>query len=69
MPGFLHIMREHEIRVLRDTLKTLDDMQRHLDAAATAMRALITYGHEHYMPCEQEQAAYLAQEAMYGGRP
>lgn len=58
-------MREREIRVLRDTLKTLDEMQRGLDAANAAIRALICYGHEEYVPCPQEAAAYKAERDIY----
>jgi len=60
-------MREREIRVLRDTLKMLDDMQQNLDVTAAALRALICYGHEDYVPCEKEVAAYAAQEIAFGG--
>jgi len=60
-------MREREIRVLRDTLKTLESMQDYMDVTNAALRALIAYGHEDYVPCEKEKAAYEAQEVAFGG--
>jgi len=59
-------MREREIRVLRDTLKTLESMQDYMDVTNAALRALIAYGHEDYVPCEKEKAAYEAERKSYG---
>lgn len=69
MNGLLNIMKEREIRALRDTLKTLEFMQEHLDSTTAALRATIIRGHnENYEPCPDEVAAYNAQKNVFGSR-
>jgi len=60
-------MREQDLRVLRDTMKTLEEMQAYLDATRVTLRLMLCEGHEvDYEPCEKEVAAYNAERVIYG---
>jgi hypothetical protein len=57
-------MREQEIRVVRDTLRKLEEMQAHLTATEISLRAMLVCGHEHYIPDPLELAAYAAEHRL-----
>ena len=60
-------MREQDLRVLRDTMKTLEEMQAYLDATRVTLRLMLCEGHEvNYEPCAKEVAAYNAERVIYG---